>query len=465
MLMTALCVAFMAVLAPVHAYADGISDTASDAAITWLAGQPVSGLSFEERADLALAYQIGGAPAQQISPLIDDIKFELEQSAKVTSRELAKAIVVLDIAGEPLVLPGSNRDLVSELRASTGKPPDALGEYRADFGNELSTQAWGIIAESRVGGRPDAETGFLLSQQCPEGVFVVSPTAQACGLPANPQDQALALTALLAASRAGVSIGDAAQRLMPWIQQQWHAGESVTWPGVAASSLSWLVWPLGAMSRPELATSAQAQVRSLQLLSGVAPDVSQVGAIGGENATLVQDLLQRRLYPSPPLTVAAIHALRPTDLTTYQYSPRAALGSLPRPGPSAVGPSAANPGQSVSFLAQGFAPSEAVSLTIQGIRGTVAKTTTDKHGSATIAFTTKGLNSTGQELLFTGASGQTTTRHMDVVKPLAGDAGSSGDQAQAQSRPFEVSLPQAFAGAAVLLLALLVGARLLRQKS
>lgn len=446
--------------APTSAAADAQADSASDRVVAWLSAQPASGLSVEERLDLALAYQVGGAPQRLIEPLVDDVEFLLEQGTHVPTRTLAKAIVVLDVAGRGLVLAGGKRDLVAELRAAVGKAPSAPGEFEAAAGDGLVTQAWGILAELRAGIRPRAEVRFLLSQQCPGGWFVSAPTVQSCERPADIVDQALVLNALVSASRSGVPA--ASGSLLTWLLRQLSAPRSDT----PVSALAWLSWPLGVLGHGSETTRIQGRVRALQLTAGSAGDRSQLGAIGGETRALLQDLLKQRLDPPPAVSVAGVRALRPVDLVGLSYRARPTLSTLPRPGMSAVGPDEAEPGDRVRFLVQGLTAGDTVSLAIAGVTGTVASATAGDDGRAIVAFDARSLTSSRQRLEFTTASGERVTGTLSVVRPLVSAADTSGMRPAAEAAErFELTWRQAVAGASLLLLVLVGGSFLLRDQA
>lgn len=450
------------------ASADEIDDAASDAAVTWLAGQATAAYALEERIDLALAFLVAGAPEDSVDRLLDGIEFLVGQGVELSTRELAKTIVALDVAGRPLVVSGSGanadtRNLEAELRARVGDPPDAAGRYRADFGDELSTQAWGILAELRLGAAPQPETMYLLSRQCDGGTFVITPTIQSCGQPVDVVDQALVLSALVAADAAGLGGSDAAQRLLAWFETAWNPDDPAG-PNLGVSALAWLVAPLEALGRAEMAADARGRIRSLQLTAEAALYDGQVGAIGGESELLLQDLLARRLDPAAGLTMSAILGLRGVDLTDTSFAPRTTLDDLPAPGPGVVGVAIADPGEAASFLVQGFAPDEMISLTIAGMSGTVATATTDDAGSAVLTFTTRALDSVGQDLTFTGESGERVATRLSVTRPLVDATDSSAGPVRAQSDPFELTLAQAVGAAGLVVLTLFGGAWLLRPR-
>lgn len=449
------------------ALADDGPDPALDAAVAWLATQPTTGHDLEDRIDLALAYLVAGAPSDLVDPLLDEIAFLLGEGAEVTARTLAKVVIALDVRGRSLVVAGQ-RDLAVELRGTVGHPPEAPGQYRPEFGTEISTQAWGILAELRLGGTAEDETTFLLTRQCPDGPLVAAPTLQSCAQAVNVAEQAMALTALVAAERSGVATADGTGDLVDWVEQRWDPAEA-TWPATAASALSWLVWPLEVQGRAELATGAQDQLRALQLTRATALDAGQVGAIGGEDAVLVQDLLHQRLDPSPRLTTMAIHGLHPVELSEHRYASRPSLYGLPPAPPRVAGLDRADPGATVRFLAQGFVPAEEVTVSIRGRSGIVARATADDTGTATLSFTAEALDVTGQELVFVGASGATVARVLSVTRPLVDKADSIGGGARGGAAgevdPFELTPAQALLGSLALLLVLAGAATVLRPRT
>ncbi len=453
----------LALWPPSPAGSDDDARAATDLAAEWLAAQPTSGHSLEERIDLLIALEVAGVPKPVLEPLLTEVEFLLAQGAEASARVLAKAVVAFDVAGRTTTVGG--RDLVGELRATSGNQPDAVGRYRADFGDELSTQAWGIIAELRGGGSPVEEVELLGTWQCPEGSFVVSPTLQSCGQQINVQDQALVLTALVGAAEAGVSTGGAPGRLADWLDEQRWVPDARYWPNTGASALAWLVWPLEATGRSDAAAGARNQLRGLQITPEVALHEGQVGAIGGETLLSLGDLLQQRLDPSADLTATGLVGLSRVDLTTYDHQERPSLVHLIVPGPHVIGLDDAEPDQTASFLAQGFAPGEEITLTIAGVSGTVARAAADGSGTATLTFTTQPLGSTTQALTFAGASGETVERTLNVVRPLIDRTDSSAGSVRAigsTDAAFELSLPRAIAAGAALVVVLCAGAWLLR---
>lgn len=403
--------------------------TSADAAVTWVAAQSIEGASLEQQLDLALAYEVAGAPASHVDPLLDGVDFLLGQGESAQTRVLAKAVIALGAAGRPTVVQGG-RDIGAELRRQLGKPPGYKGQYASPAGDELISQAWGMLADARLGGGLQDQTDYLASRQCPDGHFAAVPDIQGCGQSPDMRAQAMALHALVAAQHSGIPVGGRVTAAVRWFQARSDRSLN-SWPDVAASSLAWFVTPLMDVGESAAARQAQAQLMSLQLLDGRADD-RLVGAIGGENSLLMSQLVTQNLTPSTWLSVDAVMGLRPANLVTLAYRPRAELASLALPGPRIVTVSQVSESTSVTVLAQGFAPDDALTLTIAGLNGRAATATTDATGCAQMAFTTRSLPDRVQRLSVTG-TGAVATTDLRVVEPLSGtqpDAGGVVDAAQ-----------------------------------
>ena len=440
---------------PVNAHAAD-DPAATSRAVAWLAKAPTSTLDLEDRVDLVIAYESVGAPRALVDPLIADISFLIGDGAELSTRTLAKTIVALDIAGRSLTIGG--RNLPTELRAQQGRRPDAQGEFHAPFGDELSTQAWSILAMARTGDPTTSALGFLKSQQCPDGRFVFAPTPQSCAVPVDQSDQALVLTTLVAAAKAGLRNGGSIPRLTTAVRD--FAGTSVApWPTTAASVLAWLVWPLQAIGESALADQAQTRVQSLQLAKRTAVDPGQVGAIGGENASLVAQLRTSHLDPATALTVAALHAFHPVNLVSLTYRPSHGLANLKPAGPSVVGKTRAQSGTSVRLLAQGFTPNSRVSLAVDGVNVTTVRA--NRHGSTTLKFTPSAKAVPRQQLTISSGPTERVIRTIDVTRKLDDHQDSNSIGTHPEARPFALSLPGVLGIGGAVVLVLCISARVL----
>lgn len=455
-------------LSVVPAYADNADVETSDGLIAWLVTQDV-GATLADRVDRVFAYQLGGAPETVVNPLLNDIEFLLEQNASVPVDVLAKAIVVLDLGSRPLVLSTNNRNLLAELRASVSNPPAVKGEYDAIPGKELTVQAWGVLAEMRMGAKPRDEVNYLLSRRCPGGWYVANPTPQGCEQPIDLVDQAMVLTALLAAANRGIAPSNAPRGLTTWLAQEVGATKAST----TVSTSAWLTWPLNSLGERSLASSLRLQVRSLQLTSKTAIDPKHVGALGGQTQAVASDATKQRLAPASSVSIAGVQALSTADITTMSYRARPALRSLAKPMTSAVGPMEAKPGERVSFFVQGFTSGEDVTLRISGVRGTVAKAQVKKDGSAVLSFTASARNAVGQKLEFRDGQGLQAETLVSIVRPLASkvdssSAGSSSSNALDSSlderEVFALPLWLALGLGGLLVLVLFFGVWLLREQ-
>lgn len=420
------------------AHADSV-DARLNAAMAWLTAQPTDGLALEQRADFALALEVGGAPAGQVATAVDQLWFvaAARGPGQLTVPELAKTILAVSVAGQdPTSVAGV--DLVGELRGRIGVRPAAPGQFLTDYGSELAGQSWAILALARVGQLPAGVVDFLRTRQCGDGSFDRDPVS-GCRGQESTTDQALVLAALVAAQRTQPQQGAAIARLLGWVGTELNQPSGTR---ITASGLAYLVAPLQAWNAGQQAGVARAQVLALQILDNPYPGVT--GAIGAETPVLLQDLLAKRLVPASGPTIAAMLAFNPVDLTQYRYAERTGWTGLAPSRPQLVtSDQAVVLGGHLTALATGFPPGTVVTVRLTGYRAALASATTDANGRARFSLTATA--DTAQRYTLDaeggGALAQTTLTITDPQPPNADGTSGSGGQHSDQIRWPVMSTP------------------------
>ena len=322
--------AVAASLATVSSPAQAATPSALADGSSWLTSQLTGGLvhnpnygGFDDyglSADIALALNAVGGNATAVGQIVDalhDNESNYTTNAAygypddIYAGSTAKALVLSQLAGGT-----GDASLVSQLEARVSATApiagriedgiDASDPYGADYANVIG-QAYAVAGLEKAG---SAEAGdalsFLLEQQCSEGYFRLSFTAdktaadQTCdggiatgASPADPDVTSTAILELLPLADDNDDIADALAKAKDWLSARQHAdgsfsgGTSTDSPNANSTGLAG--WALGELGDTDAAAAAAQWIRihQVQPLNGCATKLDgDAGAIAYDTAAL-----------------------------------------------------------------------------------------------------------------------------------------------------------------------------------
>ncbi|CUR56471.1 conserved exported hypothetical protein [metagenome] len=269
------------------------------ASSTWLAGQAPGGIVYNAQYDFndyglsidaALAFDAAGTRPKKIAQISDAIAAHVESyttgvdfgSTDVYAGAVAKAAVMAQTAGDDATSYGGVdlvtrlEGLVSSTAPIAGRIEDSFtpGPFAGDFANVIG-QAFASEALAAAGSTEAAAvTDFLLQQQCTEGYFRVSFTAdksapdQSCdGGTDNSDTDATALVVLALLDQASdPDVATALDDAVAWLAAQqapdgsFTSGDPLT-PDKNTNSTGLAGWALGESGHPTEAAEAATWVR------------------------------------------------------------------------------------------------------------------------------------------------------------------------------------------------------------
>ncbi len=315
------------VAAPTQAQPAG--DRAISAGSSWLKAQLTDGVLHNDEydyddlglsADVAFALDAVGGQDATVTQIVDAVERDAESwvggysPGRVYAGSLAKLVSVVQAADQdPAAFAGTDQvarleDLVASTAPLTGRLEDggvdATDPYDADFVNVIG-QSFAARALTAAGsGRAADATSFLLEQQCSDGFFRASLTAnkaapeQGCDAGAdlpNVDTTALAIINILDTPHASTSAKGAAYLGANWLKTQqatdgsFSAGEL----GANANTTGLAGWALAEAGQDAAATRAATWLRHLQV-ADLAPCTTTLAGDNGAIAYKPADLTAAR---------------------------------------------------------------------------------------------------------------------------------------------------------------------------
>lgn len=439
----------------VPARAHPAGDRAVSAGSTWLKAQLTDGILHNEEydyddlglsADVAFALDAVGGQDATVTQIVDAVEPVAESwvggftPGRVYAGSLAKMVSVVQAAGQdPEAFNGTDQvsrleGLVSSTAPLTGRLEDAgvvVGDpYDADYVNVIG-QSFAARALTAAGSsRAAAATSFLLDQQCNDGFFRASLTAdktqadQGCvdGTHTGSVDTtALAVINILDTPGASTTAKGAAALAATWLKGQQAADGSFTAggpEGYNANSTGLAGWALAEAGHDVAATKAASWLRGLQV-SDLAPCTTTLAAQNGAIVYKPEDLTAARTAGS--LNVPARERAR---RASAQALP--ALANVPVGGALSISaPSTAEEKSTVTVTVSGLGAGEPGCVSLGGqakpVTGTgtpLAVTFTLPTGATTHTFRLATLG--GSSTATTNATAAPVTPTTPVVEPVVG---------------------------------------------
>jgi hypothetical protein len=435
---------------PAQAHPAG--DRAVSASSTWLKAQLTDGILHNEEydyddlglsADIAFALDAVGGQDATVTQIVDAIEPRAEAwvggypPGRVYAGSLAKMVSVVQAADQdPEAYNGTDQvsrleGLVSSTEPLTGRLEDAgvdVGDpYDADFVNVIG-QSYAARALTEAGsGRAADATSFLLDQQCNEGFFRASLTAdkesdvQGCvdGTHTGSIDTtALVIINILDTPGASTTAKGAAALAATWLKGQQAPDGSFTAggpEGYNANSTGLAGWALAEAGHDGAATKAATWLRGLQV-ADLAPCAS---TLASQNGAVV--------YKAEDLTAA--RAAGVLSVPVRERARRATAQALPALANVPVGAA------TVSLSAPATAVEKSiVSVTVTGLGA-------GEHGCVSLGDQTKPVTGTGAPVTATFTLPAGAVTHTFRLATLAGSSTVATVATATPQAPTPISAP------------------------